>query len=189
MECDPTRVCELLVGLGDVEIVGVDDAAEGQLRVHIRGRAPRPLCGGCGGLVWSKGERSVELVDLPAFGRPVPLDPITCTTTTVTDTTPPSAAHPHHAPTTSRELTPRSSTVSEAPAASASTTIVSSPSPLTRPSSPLAANPAGFLLFRRFLSNQSASSRVSSFVHRVISSTRGKLRTSYRLNQRVFGRT
>ena len=73
MECDPTRVCELLVGLGDVEIVGVDDGAEGPLRVHIRGRAPRPLCGGCGGLVWSKGERSVELVDLPAFGRPVRL--------------------------------------------------------------------------------------------------------------------
>ena len=38
MECDPTRVCELLVGLGDVEIVGVDDGAEGPLRVHIRGR-------------------------------------------------------------------------------------------------------------------------------------------------------
>ena len=73
MECDPTRVCELLVGLGDVEIVGVDDGAEGPLRVHIRGRAPRPPCGGCGGLVWSKGERSVELVDLPAFGRPVRL--------------------------------------------------------------------------------------------------------------------
>ena len=73
MECDPTRVCELLVGLGDVEVIGVDDGAEGPLRVHIRGRAPRPLCGGCGGLVWSKGERSVELVDLPAFGRPVRL--------------------------------------------------------------------------------------------------------------------
>ena len=53
MECDPTRVCELLVGLGDVEVLGVDDAAEGPL--------------------WSKGERSVELMDLPAFGRPVRL--------------------------------------------------------------------------------------------------------------------
>ncbi|MCY4492325.1 MAG: hypothetical protein OXB92_00525 [Acidimicrobiaceae bacterium] len=27
MEVDPTRVCELLVGLGDVEVVGVDDEA------------------------------------------------------------------------------------------------------------------------------------------------------------------
>ena len=73
MECDPTRVCELLVGLGDVEVLGVDDVVGARLRVHIRGRAPRPPCGGCGGLVWSKGERSVELVDLPAFGRPVRL--------------------------------------------------------------------------------------------------------------------
>ena len=71
MECDPTRVCELLVGLGDVEVLGVDDAAGGPLRVHIRCRQRRPCCGGCGGPVWSKGERGVELVDLPAFGRPV----------------------------------------------------------------------------------------------------------------------
>ena len=41
MECDPTRVCELLVGLGDVEVLGVDDEAGGPLRVHIRRRAPR----------------------------------------------------------------------------------------------------------------------------------------------------
>ena len=73
MECDPTRVCELLVGLGDVEIVGVDDGAEGPLPgAHPRAGTETP-CGGCGGLVWSKGERSVELVDLPAFGRPVRL--------------------------------------------------------------------------------------------------------------------
>ena len=32
MECDPTRICELLVGLGDVEIVGVDDGADRPLR-------------------------------------------------------------------------------------------------------------------------------------------------------------
>ena len=61
MECDPTRVCELLVGLGDVEVLGVDDAAGGPLRVHIRCRQRRPCCGGCGGPVWSKGERGVEL--------------------------------------------------------------------------------------------------------------------------------
>ena len=73
MECDPTRVCELLVGLGDVEVLGVDDEAGGPLRVHIRGRAPRPACERCGGPLWSDGERSVELVDLPAFGRPARL--------------------------------------------------------------------------------------------------------------------
>ena len=73
MECDPTRVCELLVGLGDVEVLGVDDEAGGPLRVHIRRRARRPACERCGGPLWSDGERSVELVDLPAFGRPARL--------------------------------------------------------------------------------------------------------------------
>ena len=73
MECDPTRVCELLVGLGDVEVLGVDDEADRPLRVHIRCRQRRPCCGGCGGPVWSKSERGVELVDLPAFERPVRL--------------------------------------------------------------------------------------------------------------------
>ena len=73
MECDPTRVCERLVGLGDVEVLGVDDEAGEPLRVHIRSRAPRPDCEVCGGPLWSDGEREVELVDLPAFGRPAGL--------------------------------------------------------------------------------------------------------------------
>ena len=73
MEVDPTRMCELLVGLGDVEVVGVDDEAGELLGVHVRGRAPRPDCDGCGGRLWSDGERQVKLVDLPAFGRPVQL--------------------------------------------------------------------------------------------------------------------
>ena len=73
MEVDPTRVCELLVGLGDVEVLGVDDDEGGPLRVHVRRRAPRPGCDGCGGALWSDGERPVVLVDLPAFGRPVRL--------------------------------------------------------------------------------------------------------------------
>ena len=73
MEVDPTRVCELLVGLGDVEVLGVEDEACVPLRVHIRRRAPRPDCARCGGPLWSNGERPVELVDLPAFGRPVRL--------------------------------------------------------------------------------------------------------------------
>ena len=73
MEYDPTRMCELLVGLGDVEVLSVDDEGGGPLRVHVRCRAARPPCGGCGGLLWSDGERAVVLVDLPAFGRPVRL--------------------------------------------------------------------------------------------------------------------
>ena len=73
MEYDPTRMCELLVGLGDVEIVGVDDGGDAPLRVHIRRRVPRPRCSGCGGRLHSDGDRAVELVDLPAFGHPARL--------------------------------------------------------------------------------------------------------------------
>ena len=72
MEENPTRVCELIVGLGDVEVLGVDDERAGPLAVDVRTRR-RPSCGGCGGAVWSKGTRPVRLVDLPAFGRPVRL--------------------------------------------------------------------------------------------------------------------
>ena len=72
MESNPTRVCELIVGLGDVEVLGVVDEPGGPLAVHI-GTRRRPVCGGCGGVVWSKGSAPVELVDLPAFGRPVRL--------------------------------------------------------------------------------------------------------------------
>ena len=73
MECDPTRMCELLVGLGDVEVLSVDDEGGGPLRVHVRRRASRTPCERCGGPLWSDGERPVALVDLPAFGRPVRL--------------------------------------------------------------------------------------------------------------------
>ena len=67
-------MCELLVGLGDVDLVGINDSGEGApLGVVIGSRKPRPLCEGCGGPVWSKGHRTVVLVDLPAFGRPVRL--------------------------------------------------------------------------------------------------------------------
>ncbi len=66
MEYDPTRMCELLVGLGDVEVLGIDDKEGAPLRVRIRRRVPSPPCGGCGGPLWSDGERAVVLVDLPA---------------------------------------------------------------------------------------------------------------------------
>ena len=73
MEHDPTRMCELLVGLGDVEVLGVADGPGEPLGVHVRCRAARPACGGCGQRLWSDGERAVVLVDLRAFGRPVRL--------------------------------------------------------------------------------------------------------------------
>ena len=50
MEADPTRMCEKLVGLGDVDLVGINDSGEGApLEMVIRSRKPRPSCEGCGG--------------------------------------------------------------------------------------------------------------------------------------------
>ena len=55
MEADPTRMCEKLVGLGEVDLVGINDPGEeAPLEVVIRSRKPRPLCESCGGSVWSK---------------------------------------------------------------------------------------------------------------------------------------
>ena len=73
MEYDPIRMCELLVGLGDVEVLGIDDESGEPLRVHVRCRSARPPCKECGGPLWSLGQRRVVLVDLPVFGRPVGL--------------------------------------------------------------------------------------------------------------------
>jgi transposase len=68
LETDSTRMCELLVGLPDVNIDGVGDWP-GWLRIAITRRADRPVCRGCGGGVHCHGIDVVELVDLPCFGR------------------------------------------------------------------------------------------------------------------------
>lgn len=74
MQTDPTRIVEILVGLGaGVRIVGVDDVAGAPLRVHVRVTDDPPGCEGCGDTVELKDIDPVELVDLAAFGRPVRL--------------------------------------------------------------------------------------------------------------------
>jgi len=73
VEYDPTRMCELLVGLPDVNVTAVEDQRPGPLRVHIETRAARPGCPGCEGPVTAKDRPVVVLVDLPAFGRPTRL--------------------------------------------------------------------------------------------------------------------
>lgn len=73
MEFDPTRMCELLVGLGDVDVLGVDQPEPGALVVLIEPREPRPSCGRCSTPAWVKDHREVDLVDLPAFGQTVTL--------------------------------------------------------------------------------------------------------------------
>lgn len=72
METDPIRVCELIVGFPDVNVLGVDDSRVGSpLRLYIETRRTRPVCGVCGRSAEVKDRPVVELVDLPAFGRPV----------------------------------------------------------------------------------------------------------------------
>jgi len=66
---DARRVCQLLVGLPDVNVLGVDDVAGGPLVVHVEQAGDRPACLGCGGRPVVKDRETVELVDLPAFGR------------------------------------------------------------------------------------------------------------------------
>ncbi len=73
MEVDPTRVCELLVGLGDVTVLGAVDQPGDPLLIHVETRGLRPVCPRCGGAVWAKDQRPVELVDLSVFGRPARL--------------------------------------------------------------------------------------------------------------------
>lgn len=72
METDPIRVCELIVGLPDVSVLGVEDDGAGRpLRLHVESRTARPVCGECGVVAEIKDRPEVELADLPAFGRPV----------------------------------------------------------------------------------------------------------------------
>jgi len=66
---DPRRVCELLVGLPEVTVLGVEQRRDGRLAVHVEQAGERPVCLGCGGRPQVKDRETVELVDLPAFGR------------------------------------------------------------------------------------------------------------------------
>src|SRR5262245_12556052 len=62
-------MCELLVGLPEVNVLGVTDHPGRPLRIVIESRRPRPPRGGCGGRAEVKDRPEVELVDLPVFGR------------------------------------------------------------------------------------------------------------------------
>ncbi len=64
-------MCELLVGLPDVEVVGVDQPEPGRLVVMVEPREQRPVCGRCGTEAWVKDRREVDLVDLRAFDQTV----------------------------------------------------------------------------------------------------------------------
>jgi transposase len=65
-------MCEILVGLPEVNVLGVDDG-DLFLEIHVECRRPRPGCRSCGVLPQMKDQRIVTLVDLPCFGRPTRL--------------------------------------------------------------------------------------------------------------------
>ncbi len=74
MENDPTRMCELLIGLPEVSVRAVED--EGPtvpLRVHVESRLDQGWCRDCGARAAIKDRPAVVLVDLPCFGRPTRL--------------------------------------------------------------------------------------------------------------------
>ena len=62
-------MCELLVGLPAVTVLGIDDVEDGPIRVHLERSESRTGCPACGVVAESKGRRLVELVDLPVYGR------------------------------------------------------------------------------------------------------------------------
>ncbi|WP_276943634.1 ISL3 family transposase [Ferrimicrobium acidiphilum] len=77
MEQNPIRIAEILLGLKDVNLIGVEDLgnedSKTPLRVHIECLGERPKCPVCNGMSYSKGGSLVELIDLQSFGRPVRL--------------------------------------------------------------------------------------------------------------------
>ncbi len=73
LEFDATRMCELLVGLPDVEVLGVERPEPGWLVVMIAAVESRPSCARCGTVAWVKDRRTVDLTDLPAFDQRVVL--------------------------------------------------------------------------------------------------------------------
>jgi transposase len=69
---DPARIAEILVGLPNVDVLGVDDSGP-VLDVHVECQRARPGCPACGVMAHLKDQRPVSLVDLPCFGKPTRL--------------------------------------------------------------------------------------------------------------------
>jgi transposase len=73
VECDPTRMCALLVGLPDVRVLAVDDESDALIVVVVESLLEDAWCIECGGRARVKDRPEVVLVDLPCFGRPARL--------------------------------------------------------------------------------------------------------------------
>jgi transposase len=66
-------MCEVLVGLPDVNVLGVIDIAGRPIQIVLERRAGRPVCPVCGVSARVKERPEVSLVDLACFGRPARL--------------------------------------------------------------------------------------------------------------------
>src|SRR4051812_698707 len=66
-------MCELLVGLPDVNVLSVQDHDDAPLVVAVESRLEQGWCKTCGGRAALKDRPVVALVNLPCFGRPTKL--------------------------------------------------------------------------------------------------------------------
>lgn len=73
MTTNPTRMCEILVGLPAVNILEVEEIEGGEVRVTVESRVTEVPCPACGSATRVKERPIVELVDLPCCGRAVRL--------------------------------------------------------------------------------------------------------------------
>jgi transposase len=72
VESDATRMCELLIGLPDITVLGIVDEP-GPLVVHVESAGLVRACLGCREPGRVRARAKVTLVDLPCFGRPTRL--------------------------------------------------------------------------------------------------------------------
>jgi transposase len=66
--------CDLLVGLEGLHVLAVEEVTTGRgvvLRVDVESASRVEGCRSCGVLAGSHGRRTVRLIDVPCFGRPV----------------------------------------------------------------------------------------------------------------------
>ncbi len=73
LETDPIKMCELLVGLPDVTVLGVKRHGDLRVDLHIQTNADVVGCSSCGVVASLKDWRVVAFADLPAFASPVTL--------------------------------------------------------------------------------------------------------------------
>lgn len=66
-------MCELLAGLPEVNVVAVEDRADGAIVVHVESRRDQWWCPVCEVRARVKQLPVVELFDVPRFGRPARL--------------------------------------------------------------------------------------------------------------------